>query len=65
MINADLAQTITTGTGAIVCVVDTGVDIDHEDLNGALVNGSENFVVKKGRVDPTQFDDDNGCAYNQ
>lgn len=41
-----------------VCVVDTGVDVDHPDLAANIVGG-ENFVSKKGRVDSSAYDDDN------
>ena len=45
------------GNGVRVCVVDTGVSKSHPDLR--VVSG-ENFVLKKGRVDPNAWDDDNG-----
>ncbi len=41
-----------TGTGIIVAVTDTGLDIDHEDLAANVVsNGSWDFA--QGDVDPT------------
>ena len=50
-------NTVYKGTGVRVCVVDTGVSKSHPDLR---VVGGENFVVQKGRVDPSAWDDDNG-----
>ena len=57
-IGAIAAHEINRGAGIKVCVVDTGVDIDHPDLTANIVGG-ENFVVKKGRVDSSAYDDDN------
>jgi subtilisin family serine protease len=34
------------GSGAKVCIIDTGLDVDHEDMQGAIVGGSTaNSVV--------------------
>ncbi len=54
-IDADLTDA--TGFGATVCVVDTGVDKDHPDLQ---VAGGKNFVAKGRFADPNKWDDDNG-----
>ncbi|MEK6853232.1 MAG: S8 family peptidase [Nanoarchaeota archaeon] len=56
-IDADLANG--TGAGVVVCVVDTGIDKDHPDLQANIVGG-RNFVAKGAVVDPAKWDDDNG-----
>ncbi len=56
-VDADLANG--TGAGVTVCVVDTGIDKDHPDLQNNIVGG-KNFVAKGAIVDPTKWDDDNG-----
>lgn len=55
-IDADL--TSATGQGVKVCVVDTGIDEDHPDLQANIVGG-KNFVGRR-IIDPTKWDDDNG-----
>ena len=50
-IGAIAAHEINRGAGIKVCVVDTGVDIDHPDLTANIVGG-ENFVVKGGELIP-------------
>lgn len=39
-IKAEQAWTTTTGKGAVIAVVDTGVDLGHPDLKSRLVNGA-------------------------
>ncbi len=37
-VNADLANTVATGAGVIVAVIDSGVDIDHPEFAGRIVS---------------------------
>jgi subtilisin family serine protease len=39
-IHAPEAWATSTGAGAVIAVVDTGVDLNHEDLQGKLVSGA-------------------------
>ena len=56
-VDADLA--LGNGAGVKVCVVDTGIDKDHLDLQANIVGG-KNFVANGRLVDPTKWNDDNG-----
>jgi subtilisin family serine protease len=59
-IDADLAWSTTKGTGIKVAIVDTGIDMDHPDLQ-ANIKGGINTIAPKGRYkDPNDFDDDHG-----
>lgn len=48
-----------TGSGIKVAIIDTGIDKDHPDLDGNLVDGV-NFVKIRGKTIADQWDDDNG-----
>ena len=43
-IGVEEAHAVSTGQGAIVAVLDTGVDVAHPDLTGAIVSGGWDFV---------------------
>jgi len=56
-IDADLATN--KGAGVTVCIVDTGIDRSHPDLQ-ANIAGGKNFVAKGTLVDSSKWSDDNG-----
>lgn len=50
-VHAPQAWSASTGTGAVIAVVDSGVDLDHPDLQGQLVAGAT-FVCRGGEPRP-------------
>jgi subtilisin family serine protease len=56
---AQEVHSLTKGDGVRVCVVDTGVQPNHPDLAANIVGG-RNFTVKRGKVSPSQWADENG-----
>src|SRR3989344_5958330 len=53
--DAELASAAgVTGLGVTVCVIDTGVDKDHQDLQ-ANIAGGRNFVAKGATVDQSKI----------
>ena len=56
-IGADLANG--TGVGVTVCVIDTGINQNHPDLQ-ANIAGGRNFAAKGAAIDPNKWNDDNG-----
>lgn len=58
-IKANSVWATSSGTGIKVAVIDTGIDKDHPDLI-ANIKGGRNYIIKKGSVNPANWDDDNG-----
>lgn len=47
------------GSGTSACIVDTGVDANHQELSGRVIMRA-NFVTTPGQTDPGMVDDPNG-----
>ena len=59
-IDADLAWQYSTGEKVRVAVIDTGIDIDHPDLQANIHGGINTIYPDQGYTDPDDFDDDHG-----
>jgi subtilisin family serine protease len=59
-IDAELAWVTSTGAGVKVGIVDTGIDMDHPDLQANIKGGFNTIAPRRGYKDPNNFDDDNG-----
>lgn len=57
-INAEEAWTVATGEGALIAIVDTGVDLGHPDLDANIVSFADADFVEPNRGDGPQ--DENG-----
>lgn len=55
----DVWDTPATGASITVAVIDTGIDKDHPDLEANIIGGY-NFVVQRGKLKASAWDDDNG-----
>lgn len=62
MINGQAAWTTSTGVGALVAVIDTGVQRDHPDLGGRLVSGFD-FVGDDPEGPDTDSDPTDGNGH--
>ena len=56
-VDLNLTGVTQTGRGVVVNVVDSGMEITHEDLRANVIDGSINF---NGGTDPTNTEDDDG-----
>ena len=59
-IDAELAWAYSTGAGVKVAIVDTGIDMDHPDLQANIKGGFNTIAPRRGYKDPNNFDDDHG-----
>ena len=47
-VQAERAWAASTGAGAVIAVLDTGVDLGHPDLDGKLVSAGRDFIEPNG-----------------
>ena len=47
-VQAEQAWATSTGAGALIAIVDTGVDLTHPDLDGKLVSSGADFIEPNG-----------------
>jgi subtilisin len=59
-IDADLAWQYSTGKKVRVAVIDTGIDMDHPDLQANIHGGINTIAPSPQYPDPDNFDDDHG-----
>jgi subtilisin len=59
-IDADVAWATSTGAGVKVAIVDTGIDMDHPDLQANIKGGFNAIAPARKYKDPSNFDDDHG-----
>ena len=59
-IDAELAWSVSTGSGIKVGIIDTGIDRDHPDLVANIKGGFNTIAPTPQYPDPTDFEDDHG-----
>jgi subtilisin family serine protease len=59
-IDAHRAWNYSTGEGVKVALIDTGIDVDHPDLQANIKGGVNTIAPSPQYPDPDDFDDDHG-----